>query len=69
MIQEDLIESISKYFSVSDNEKIHPVQKIVGNWLSATKYSQFDKHKLFLINDTTTPPLLNSNSFSNFPHL
>ena len=29
MIQEDLIESISKYVSVSENEKIDPVQKII----------------------------------------
>ena len=29
MIQEDLIESISKYISVSENEKIDLVQKIV----------------------------------------
>ena len=29
MIQEVLIESISKYISVSENEKIDPVQKII----------------------------------------
>ena len=29
MIQEDLIESISKYVSVSENEKIDPIQKII----------------------------------------
>ena len=29
MIQEDLIESISKYVSMSENDKIDPVQKII----------------------------------------